>query len=112
IDENEMFLIPDSWSDQPSTPRKFRKSDLEYNFKNDGAWPNSLRSVLVRELNTSSRLTLGKPASRIDVYNAPPKSEIHILQKDDARLRLISSEVRAAFGMDLIINWGSGSSIA
>ncbi len=67
---------------------------------------------LIQRLDTERRLTYANPARRLDVLGGDlPTAGIHWLQKDESIYQRVSSILRAAFGADLIINWGGGSEV-
>ena len=66
--------------------------------------------LLFNRLDTESRLTLGNSRPRVDLHSGPAEY-IHLLQMDDARLSVVSKEVRNAFGVDLLVNHGGASQV-
>ena len=70
------------------------------------------RRALIQRLDTETRLTYANPAPRLDLFgDDAPSAGIHWLQKNEVIYQKVSGIVRAAFGSDLIINWGGGSTI-
>lgn len=68
-------------------------------------------TFLIHRLGTENRLTVANPAESIDPYNHQPQAYIHVLQAGDDFRRKACQEVRSAFGVDLIINWGGGRQV-
>jgi hypothetical protein len=69
-------------------------------------------SSLIQRLDTETRLTYANPVGRVDVFGGEgPSAGIHWLQKNEAVYKQVSATVRAAFGSDLIINWGAGTAV-
>jgi hypothetical protein len=68
-------------------------------------------SLLICRLDTETRLQIGNPTQSQDYSNFDLRSYIHVLQTNEDLLDLVSGEVRNAFGVDLIINWGGGAQI-
>jgi len=69
------------------------------------------QAFLVHRLDTESRLTITNRVTSIDPYSDQPQAYIHVLQANEGWRRKASEEVRAAFGVDVIINWGAGSQV-
>ena len=68
--------------------------------------------ALIQRLDTETRLTYANPAPRRDLFGQDvPDAGIHWLQKDDAIYRKVNAVVRDAFGGDLLIDWGGGTSV-
>ena len=67
--------------------------------------------LLIRRLDTESRLTYANSVGPIDVYREVPRAPIHWLQRRESLGKEVSEVVRSAFGEELIINWGRGSSV-
>ena len=59
-----------------------------------------------------SRLELGNQVEAIQLYGRYPTAYIHVVQLNQELLQAISKEVHAAFGVDLIIQWGGGKYVA
>lgn len=68
-------------------------------------------AFLVHRLGTEERLTITNRVASIDPYRDQPRAYIHVLQANDQFRQKASDEVRSAFGLDLIINWGAGSQV-
>jgi energy-coupling factor transporter ATP-binding protein EcfA2 len=66
---------------------------------------------LLHLLDTGGRLTLANRTQAIGVPQEQPQAYIHLLQSDEAVLNAVTQEVNAAFGVDLIINWGGGGNV-
>jgi energy-coupling factor transporter ATP-binding protein EcfA2 len=70
-----------------------------------------LYPYLLRLLDAESRLNVSRPVETIDLYRQPQGAYIHVLQMDEPLLQRVSQEVRDAFGVGLVINWGSGKQV-
>jgi predicted ATPase len=68
------------------------------------------RLSLFQRLDTLSRLQACDITSSIP-YQQSPNHYFHVLQRDEHLLEQVNSEVRLAFGKDLIINWGAGGQV-
>jgi ABC-type cobalamin/Fe3+-siderophores transport system ATPase subunit len=68
-------------------------------------------NFLVRVLDTESRIAIGNGMQSIDLYSGAGREYIHFLQTDEELRKKISYEIRKAFGVDLIINWGGSSRV-
>lgn len=69
------------------------------------------QAFLMHRLGTEDRLTITNRVPPIDPYNDQPQAYVHVLQANDDFRQTASQEVRNAFGVDLIINWGAGSQV-
>lgn len=70
-----------------------------------------LRSFFCLRLKTETRITDSDPAPSFKVLSQPPSHPIHILYKDTATEKRISSYFRKAFGKDLVVFKAGGSEI-
>ena len=70
-----------------------------------------LNPFLVHRLDTESRLGITRYANSINLLEEVPQQYIHVLQGDRELERSISDEVREAFGVALVINWGAGRQV-
>jgi hypothetical protein len=70
-----------------------------------------LAPFLVLAIDTGARLTLCNYVDSIDLAIDPPRAYVHVLQRNEALHREISSEVRATFGFDLVIERTAGKTI-
>ncbi|MDO8579607.1 MAG: AAA family ATPase, partial [bacterium] len=61
--------------------------------------------------DTTGRLSAANSAPTFNVLVDSPTNSIHLLYKDDALAKQISSQFRKAFGMDLVVNKGAGNII-
>jgi hypothetical protein len=71
----------------------------------------SLHPFLIHRLDVASRLALTQLMESIDLYIHHPMAYIHILQTDDPLLQRVTRELKNAFGVGLVINWGGGRSV-
>lgn len=69
------------------------------------------QAFLVHRLGTEQRLTISNRTASQDPYRDQPQAYIHVLQANDHFRQKASEEVRSAFGVDLIVNWGAGSQV-
>jgi energy-coupling factor transporter ATP-binding protein EcfA2 len=82
----------------------------------EGMWArgpmlSGAQAFLVHRLDTESRLVLANRTGAISVHQDQPQAYIHVLQSDETILHAVTREVRAAFGVDLIINWGGAGNV-
>jgi hypothetical protein len=68
-------------------------------------------AFLVHRLGTEERLTITNRVASIDPYRDQPRAYIHVLQAKDELRQKASDQVRRAFRVDLIINWGAGGEV-
>lgn len=69
------------------------------------------QAFLIHRLGTEERLTITNRVGSIDPYKDQPQTYIHVLQANDDFRQKASEEVRRAFGVHLIINWGAGGQV-
>mgnify|MGYP000885809280 CR=1 FL=1 len=70
-----------------------------------------LHPFLVNHLGTDDRLTLARYDSSINLINDQPVRYIHVMQTKDAVEEAVRAYVRAAFGLDILINRGGGNQV-
>lgn len=85
-------------------------SDLWKGFTEGSTIENASRFVCER-LNAESRLELTKRKKSVYYYWNRPYEYIHILQVKASLLKLISEDLKKAFDVDLLINWGGGPEV-
>ena len=101
----------------PQNQRHFRTKggDLTANGV-DKAWQRgepliAAHAFLVHRLGTEQRLTITNRVPSIDPYRGQPEAYVHVLQANDDFRQKACEEVRNAFGVELIVNWGAGSQV-
>ena len=68
-------------------------------------------AFLIHRLDTEGRLTITNRTRSIELLNEPPHAYIHVLQTDEDLTLRASGEVKSAFGVDLVIDWGGGPQV-
>lgn len=70
-----------------------------------------LMPLLLHRLGTENRLVLGNYTRSRNRHTDPPTAYVHVLQASPSLESKVRDEVRAAFGQDLLINWGAGQTV-
>jgi hypothetical protein len=65
----------------------------------------------VHYLSTESRLGVGNATQSVALYDSEPSGYLQFLQLDESIRQRVSDELNAAFGVDLLINWGGGPQV-
>ena len=76
-----------------------------------GGGLHSSAFLYCRLADTLSRLTITSPPSPVNLLTDALSHPIHVLQDDDAVEMRFSEYLKAAFGQDLILNRGAGSTL-
>ncbi len=77
----------------------------------NGTNMNSLSRLFVKILTTHDRLTVSAPPNQISFLYELPKHPIHHLYVDEEFEKVFSNYFKQAFGVDLTVNKGAGSTI-
>ncbi|MEX2237700.1 MAG: AAA family ATPase [Dehalococcoidia bacterium] len=94
------------------TKRGFvRKTHIDDLLPGRPGFGHVFHAVLVEHLDAESRLALTNYTRSIEPHSEAPEAYVHLLQRSDHLLAEASQEVQAAFGVDLIINWGGSSQV-
>lgn len=73
---------------------------------------DDFKGFVISRLDTESRLRLSNPPHRIDPFNDKPQHFIHVMQANDTVYERIRREVKAAFDLDLVIDFAGGGQVA
>ena len=73
---------------------------------------DAFKGFVISRLDTESRLRLSNPPERIDPFNDKPQHFNHVMQANDLVYERVREEVKAAFDLDLVIDFAGGRQVA